>query len=106
MKTRSSRWLARGAAGVVFHCAVVGWSASLAAQDRLKLYPGYDRYQKMAPLMQQAVGDGSVRGVKWSDTGFEYQVGGKRYRFDFASKHATELPKEQAQPQRYGTFPE
>src|SRR5438552_13310868 len=37
--------------------------ASLAhAQDRLKSMPGYDRYQRMAPLISTALG-GSGRGV-------------------------------------------
>src|SRR5689334_9078415 len=106
MRTESVRWLARRAPGFVFSVAVVGCSVSLSAQDRLKLMPGYERYHKMAQLIQQAVGDASVRSVKWNDAGFEYEVGGKKFRYDFASKRATEIPKEQAQPQRYGGFPE
>jgi dipeptidyl-peptidase 4 len=106
MRIGSSSRLARRAAGIVFSSVVTAWSTSLSAQDRLKLMPGYDRYHKMVPLIQQAVGDGSVRSIKWSDTGFEYEVGGKKYRYDLATKKSTEIPKEQAQPQRWGGFPE
>jgi len=62
------------------------------AQDRLKTYPGYDQYQKMSKEMQGAVKLGSLR-VTWKDNGkaFEYVKDGKNYRFDIASKKATEL---------------
>ena len=36
--------------------AILSLSSSLAAQDRLKTMPGYERYQRMAPLIRTAVG--------------------------------------------------
>ena len=64
---------------------------STAAQDRLKTMPGYQQYQKMAQAIPGAVRLGSV-GVNWSPDGksFEYFNDGKRYRFDVATRTATE----------------
>jgi dipeptidyl-peptidase 4 len=63
------------------------------AQDRLKGMPGYEQYQKMTA----AVGNGAVRSgvinANWSDDGasFEYTFDGKRYRYDLATRNATDL---------------
>lgn len=69
------------------------WPESAQAQDRLKSMPGYARYQKMSREMTNAVKLGALS-VTWKDNGtaFEYQKDGKRYRFDVAARHATEIP--------------
>ena len=76
--------------------AILSLSSSLAAQDRLKTMPGYERYQRMAPLIRTAVGGtplGFGGGVSWSPDGqsVEYSDGGKRYRFDIATKKIIDL---------------
>jgi dipeptidyl-peptidase 4 len=64
------------------------------AQDRLKLMPGYDRYQKIAPEIFKSVSRGTVSGVKWLEggKGFEYTVHGKFFRFDMATMKSSEIP--------------
>ncbi len=54
------------------------------AQDRLKNYPGYDRYSKMRPLIATSVKRG-ITTVSWRNEGkaAEYEFGGKLYLFDF-----------------------
>src|SRR5688500_608115 len=61
----------------------------LVAQDRLKTYPGYDRYSKLSREIPGAVRQGSVTGT-WKDAKtFEYTWDGKLYRFDVATRAAT-----------------
>lgn len=63
--------------------------APAAAQDRLKRYPGYERYASLAPQIREAIRPGSVTAT-WTDTdSFEYVWDGKRYRYDVATKTAT-----------------
>src|SRR5690606_17557285 len=54
--------------------------------------PGYDQYQRMAGLRQGAVQLGSINAM-WLDdaSAFDYQLDGKRYRYDVAARRATEL---------------
>src|SRR5258708_29532766 len=63
-----------------------------SAQDRLKSMPGYDQFQKMSPQIPGSVKLGALA-ARWKDDGssFEYVWNGKRYRYDVATKHATEL---------------
>src|SRR5439155_19779424 len=63
-----------------------------------KTMPGFERYQKMSRAMTNAVKLGSLS-VTWKDGGkaFEFQKEGKRYRYDVASLHASEISKEQAE---------
>lgn len=73
-----------------------GWAVFLCpAQDRLKLMPGYDRYQKMSKEMGDAVKSGALS-VTWKDGGktFEYQKDGKRLSYDIAARVATEVTPE------------
>ncbi|MEP6495310.1 MAG: DPP IV N-terminal domain-containing protein [bacterium] len=86
--------------------ALVCAAGSAKAQDRLKSMPGYERYQRMAPLIRTALGSagGFGRGggggsVKWLPDGksLEYDNGGKRYRFDLASKKISEATDGAAQ---------
>src|SRR5258708_1404487 len=63
-----------------------------SAQDRLKSMPGYDQFQKMSPQIPGSVKLGALA-ARWKDDGssFEYVWNGKRYRYDVATKQATEL---------------
>jgi dipeptidyl-peptidase-4 len=63
----------------------------ISAQDRLKTMPGYERYQKVAPQLTGAVRSGAVAGTWSADSrGFDFDLDGKRYRFDVASKTTVE----------------
>jgi dipeptidyl-peptidase-4 len=72
-------------------CLAVLGSFGLA-QDRLKTYPGYDRYTTMSKEMQGALKSGALQ-ITWKDDGkaFEYVRDGKTWRFDIASKKTIEL---------------
>ena len=69
----------------------------VASQDRLKSMPGYERFQRMSPLIRSAVGGNPLSlgagGVSWSADGqsVEYTDAGKRYRFDVGTKKSIEL---------------
>ena len=71
--------------------AVLAWDVSTSAQDRLKTMPGYAQYQKMSAQLGGAVRLAAVSGT-WSadSSGFDYVFDGKRYRFDAASRSASE----------------
>ena len=73
--------------------ACVACVPALRAQDRLKSYPGYDQYTRMAALRSGAVKSGQIVG-KWSDdgSGFDYMVDQMRYRFDVASNQIVAAP--------------
>ena len=72
--------------------------APVVAQDRLRTMPGYEQYQKMATQMQGAVRSGELRAT-WLENGkaLEYTMDGKRYRYDVATRKASELPPLPAQ---------
>lgn len=61
------------------------------AQDRLKTMPGYDQYQKVSREIPTSVTMGALVPT-WTDGGksFEYQMDGKLYRYDIATRQATE----------------
>src|SRR5687768_1774674 len=67
--------------------------ATSAGQDRLRTMPGYEQYQKMSTQMQSAVRSGDLRAT-WVENGkaLEYTLDGKRYRYDVATRKASELP--------------
>ena len=69
---------------------VVAALVPLAAQDRLRTMPGYERYQKMSAEIPRSATLGALI-VDWKADGssFEYPWGGKLYRFDVATKQAT-----------------
>src|SRR5262245_43462149 len=83
----------RAAAVFALAAAVV---APLHAQDRLKSMPGYDRYSSIAPQIFSAVAGtqpfGRGGAVSWSADGrsVEFTQGGKRMRYDVASKKVAE----------------
>jgi len=67
----------------------------LAAQDRLRTMPGFERAQRVARA------DLGVRGgalsVTWIDgNAFDYAQGDKRYRYDVSARHASEVDATQA----------
>ncbi|MEK6407506.1 MAG: DPP IV N-terminal domain-containing protein [Acidobacteriota bacterium] len=71
------------------------------AQDRLKTMPGYDQYQKMSKEIPGSVKMGSLM-VKWQDGGkaFDYYKDGKTYRYDIATRTATETGPAPADAER------
>ncbi len=82
------------------------WSAgSAAAQDRIKTYPGYERFAKISVQMRDAVKPGILR-ASWKDEGaaFEFTRDGKLFRYDVKKKKLVEVgpAPAQAQPQRPG----
>jgi dipeptidyl-peptidase-4 len=67
--------------------------ASLApAQQRIREMPGYARYEEMAGQIPGAVASGALR-VTWAEDGrtFEYARDGRLWRFDLASRRATDV---------------
>jgi len=65
---------------------------SLAAQDRLKSMPGYERAQRLAREGLIAV-SGGAPAVRWLDDGdrFEYERDGRHFRYDVKTRSATEI---------------
>ena len=63
---------------------------SLAAQDRLKTMPGYEQAQRVAGEGPAAFSGGALRAT-WADGSktFEYDMDGKRFRYDVATRQAT-----------------
>jgi dipeptidyl-peptidase-4 len=66
--------------------AALAFPFSVAAQDRVKTMPGYERYEFMRKATTNAVRLGTVR-VDWRDEGraLEYRWDGKRFRVDVAT---------------------
>jgi dipeptidyl-peptidase-4 len=65
--------------------------AAILAQDRLKTMPGYEQAQRLARESGTAVRGGNLA-VTWTDANtFEYTRDGKRYRFDVATRTASEI---------------
>ena len=98
MRNRNSFALKR--VTVVASVFLLGLTTSLlSAQDRLKLMPGYEQFQKISKEIKGAVKPGSLT-VKWAEDGksFEYPWEGKLLRYVVAKKTATEIgdaPKEE-----------
>jgi dipeptidyl-peptidase 4 len=69
---------------------LVALPISLAAQDRLRTMPGYDRAQRAA---REGPGvRGGALPVTWIDSNtFEYTRDGKQYRYDVPTRHASEV---------------
>ncbi len=89
MKFHISPLVARGALGVALVAGVL--DVGIGAQDRLKTMPGYARHQKMAGEIPSAVKSGALSAT-WTDgRTFEYARDGKRYRYDVATRTATEI---------------
>ena len=89
MKYLNSPIVARAALGVALFVGVL--DVAIGGQDRIKTMPGYARYQKMAGEIPTAVKSGALSAT-WTDgKTFEYVRDGKRYRYDVATKTATEI---------------
>ncbi len=67
------------------------------AQDRLPNMPRYDRYQEVRRQMGDAMVSGAISAT-WADDGhsFEYVHAGRRYRYDVATRAATDLGEAEA----------
>ena len=95
MKHFSTRILAR--TSVVIAVSAGFLQIPIGAQDRLKTMPGYAGFEKMAREIPTAVRSGALN-VTWKDPQtFEYTRDGKRYRYDVATKSATEIAAAPAQ---------
>jgi dipeptidyl-peptidase 4 len=80
-------------AGLSAFVAAIAWSqVETRAQDRLKTLPGYAQYQRMQPQVGGAVRGGSLV-VSWNADGktFDYARDGRQYRYDVATRQATEI---------------
>jgi dipeptidyl-peptidase-4 len=77
---------------LVFVALCVLAAGFAGAQDRLKTYPGYERYQKMVKEMPGALKTGALQ-VKWAADGksFEYTRDGKAWKYDVAKKAAVAI---------------
>ncbi|MDQ3170608.1 MAG: S9 family peptidase [Acidobacteriota bacterium] len=77
----------RVSAAVLVLAAVA--AAPVLAQDRLKSYPGYERYASLSKEIPGAITSGTLQ-VTWTDARtFEYDWEGKRHRYDAAARAPT-----------------
>jgi dipeptidyl-peptidase 4 len=85
------------AASLMVVSALVVFASQVHAQDRLKSHPSYPRYERVNREAGSAVTGGAVS-VTWKDEGktFEYSQGGKRFRYDIATRTQTELTRTNA----------
>jgi dipeptidyl-peptidase-4 len=70
----------------------IAGAALAVAQDRLKNYPGYDRYQKMSKEIQAAFKSGAVQ-ARWAEDSlsFEFTRDGKNWKYDIRSRKLADL---------------
>ncbi len=63
------------------------------AQDRLRSMPGYERYERVSRAATNLYKSGALS-VTWTSNSqaFEYRFDGKNFRYDIATRTATELP--------------
>jgi dipeptidyl-peptidase-4 len=106
MLTTRFRLAATRRIGFALFAALAVLAATLIAQDRLKSMPCYDQYQKMSKEISGAFKSGAIS-VTWKDAGaaFEYQKDNLIYRYDIATKTATEVgpaPERPAGPGQRG----
>lgn len=101
---RTPRTCIRGLTALVVVVGIL--PLPIAAQDRLKSMPGYDRFEKMSGEIP-----GSVKlaplSVSWKDGGkaFEYRHDGKIYRYDIGERTAKvigEAKGEADSPKKFG----
>lgn len=64
----------------------------LAAQSRLPQLPGYDQWRSVGGQIGGSVRSGAIQ-ASWADDSrsFEYNLEGRRYRYDLATRAATEI---------------
>src|SRR5690606_32748048 len=98
--TRTPHLVVRGSITVAIAVGLLQIAPS--AQDRLQTMPGYQQFQKVSAESRDAVRSGALS-VSWTDAGaFEYTRDGKRYRYEVATKRATEIGAAPAAPGRGG----
>src|SRR5436190_24314059 len=70
-------------------------TVAASAQDRLKLAPGYARYERVSRETSDSVKGGSIS-VSWNQGGasFEFSKEGKRFRYDLESRTAADITDE------------
>ncbi len=89
MNHRITRLVVRLA--VALPLAAGAFQVAIGAQDRLKTMPGYEQHEKMSRELQGAVTPGTLN-VTWNDAQtFEYARDGKLYRYDVATRTASEI---------------
>jgi dipeptidyl-peptidase 4 len=81
------------------------FTSKISGQQWIKDMPGYERYKEIAPQIRSSVKQGRVS-ADWAEDGksFEYNLDGKRYKFDIKKKKAVELgeaAKEESPMARY-----
>ncbi len=69
----------------------VSFAPRAQAQDRLRTMPGYEQYARVARDIPGSVKMGALA-VTWAPDGksFDYMLDGKRWRYDVATKRASE----------------
>ncbi len=88
MNPAVARTLVRAVVVLLF---AAGALSLVSAQDRLRTMPGYAQYQKMAKEIPGAVRGGALT-VAWKDIAtFEYVREGKQYRYNVATRAATQI---------------
>ena len=90
MNFRSSR-LTSIRFGAALAAALAVWHVGAGAQDRLKLMPGYDQFEKMTRATQGLADAFGSLAVTWTEdsSALDFARGGKLYRFDVASRKAS-----------------
>ena len=86
------RFLPRAAVGLAIIATL--FTAATVAQDRLKTMPGYAQYERMSREIPSAVKSGALGDHLEGSATFEYMRDGKRYRYDVATKSATEVSRD------------
>lgn len=89
--------------------ALIVLAGSLAAQDRLKTYPGYEHYAKMLQEMKNIQPGGGRPGpggmgmmmVRWADDGrtFTFPMDGKTWTYNIAARKAAEFTGQAPRPE-------
>jgi dipeptidyl-peptidase 4 len=83
------RFLPRAAVGLALIATL--FTAATVAQDRLKTMPGYAQYERISREIPSALKSGALA-ITWKDSStLEYVRDAKRYRYDLATKSATEV---------------
>ncbi len=91
-----STWQRSARHALAFPALFMCLSTPALAQDRLKTMPGYERYERYRLAMEQLpqTARAGALTVTWLDDGkaLQYQKEGKWWRFDIATRKASEIP--------------
>jgi dipeptidyl-peptidase-4 len=79
-------------------CVLLIGAASVAAQDRLRLMPGFEQYTKTQKQLQGAFVSGAMQGVQWTEDSrsFQYTLADRSYRFELSDMKAKEAERDSA----------